>query len=235
MVSVFALIHSPLLGPASWHGVQEALAVEGFTSVVPELARAEVGLEPHYVQHAESVAAVLRQIHDEIILVGHSGAGPLLPHIARLTGLRPMAYIFVDAGLPDPSRPRKGAGPFAVHIDQGLLAGRCFPEWTDEDLADLIPDKAERQTILSQVRPQGAAFWNEVVPSGDWWPDAPCGYLRFGSNPSYDDAADEAIRRGWPVKVLPGGHFHLVVDPVGVATALVLISRDLQVPLVARR
>lgn len=232
---VFALIHSPLLGPASWHGVQEALATKGVHSVVPELARTDDGRGPHFVQHSESAAAVLRQIRDEFILAGHSGAGPLLPQIARLTGRRALAYIFVDAGLPDPSRPRKGVGSFATHVDQLLLEGRRYPEWTDRDLVELIPEKARRQTILSEVRPQGAAFWNEVVPSDDSWPDAPCGYLRFGSNPSYDDAVDEALRRGWLVKVLPGGHFHLVVDPVAVATALLLISRELQVPLVARR
>ena len=215
--------------------MQEALAVEGVQSVVPELARSEDGREPHFVQHADSAAAVLRRIRDEFILVGHSGAGPLLPQIARLTARRPLAYIFVDAGLPDPIRPRKGGGSFAVQIDQLLQDRHRYPEWTDLDLAELIPDKARRQTILSELRPQGAAFWNEAVPSGDSWPDAPCGYLRFGSNPSYDDAVDEARRRGWPVKVMPGGHFHLVVDPVAVATALLLISRELQVPLVARR
>lgn len=209
--------------------------MSGFHSVVPELARTDDGHGPHFVQHSESAAAVLRQIRDEFILVGHSGAGPLLPQIARLTGRRALAYIFVDAGLPDPSRPRKGVGSFATHVDELLLEGRRYPEWTDRDLVDFIPDKAQRQTILSEVRPQGAVFWNEVVPSDDSWPDAPCGFLRFGSNPSYGDAVDEALRRGWPVKVLPGGHFHLVVDPVAVATALLVISRELQVPLVARR
>ena len=235
MVPVFALIHSPLLGPASWHGVQEALATGGFHSVVPELARSDDGHGPHFVQHSESAAAVLRQTRDEFILVGHSGAGPLLPLIARLAGRRALAYIFVDAGLPDRSHPRKGVGSFAAHVDQLLLEGRRYPEWTDRDLAELIPERARRQTILSDVRPQGAAFWNEVVPSDDSWPDAPCGYLRFGSNPLYDDAVDEAVRRGWPVQVLPGGHFHLVVDPAAVATALLLISHELEVPLVARR
>lgn len=141
----------------------------------------------------------------------------------------------MDAGIPDPSGPRKGVGSFAAHIDQLVLEGGRYPEWTDRDLVELIPDKARRQTILSEVRPQGAAFWNDVVPSDDSWPDAPCGYLRFGPKSSFDDAVDEALRRGWPVQVLSGGHLHLVVDPVGVATALLLISRELQVPLVARR
>lgn len=67
--------------------------MEGFDSVVPELARIENGRESHFVQHAESAAALLRQIRDEIILVGHSGAGPLLPQIARRTGRRAMAYV----------------------------------------------------------------------------------------------------------------------------------------------
>jgi len=33
--------------------------------------------------------------------------------------------------------------------------------------------------------------------------------------------ADEARARGWPVTHLPGEHLHQVVDPVGVAEALI--------------
>ena len=54
----------------------------------------------------------------------------------------------------------------------------------------------------------------------DGWPDAPCAYLRFGANPAYDAAAAEAQRRGWPLRSIEGDHFHMLVDPAGVADAL---------------
>lgn len=47
---------------------------------------------------------------------------------------------------------------------------------------------------------------------------APCGYLL--PSPVYEAAAAEAHSRGWAHRELDGGHFHLLVDPPAVASAL---------------
>lgn len=227
----FVLVHSPLLGPGSWRPVAAELALLGVPTIVPDLEGSHVDQEPYWRRHAESVAKAI-DFHVEsgtTILFGHSGAGPLLPAISNLMKDRPAGYIFVDAGLPDPLRPRKGDGEFAKHLDDLHKRGRRYPDWTDEDLRDPVPDPSKRRMLLDEVRPQPPGFWDEVIPVPSDWPDAACGYLRFSPNPAYDGAVEDAMRRGWPVRDLPGGHFHLIVEPRVVAKSLVALARTLGV------
>ena len=56
------------------------------------------------------------------------------------------------------------------------------------------------------------------------WPDAPGALLRFGANPAYDDAEAEARQLGWPVRRLPGAHFHPLTAPAEVADALLALA-----------
>ncbi|HEY8884572.1 MAG TPA: alpha/beta hydrolase, partial [Chloroflexota bacterium] len=196
---VFALIHSPLVGPATWKPVAKELRRRGIPTVVPDLGRPAESSTPFWRQHAHSAAECLRQVplDGRLILVGHSGAGVLLPAIADAIG-KPIAYVFVDAGLPKDAESRLGTGTFAEYIRELYAQGGRFPNWTAEDLAEIIPDPQQRRRLVAGLRPQPLAFWEEPIPVSADWPDAPCGYLRFTPNPSYDEAAAEAQRRGWP-------------------------------------
>lgn len=44
-------------------------------------------------------------------------------------------------------------------------------------------------------------------------------YLRLSEG--YESSAADAERRGWPVRRLVAGHFHMLVDPARVAEAIV--------------
>lgn len=228
-MTTVVLVHSPLLGPGSWKPVANEFATLGVTSIAPDLERGAAPEAPHWKRHAESVASAVAQdaAQDTTILVGHSGAGPLLPAIADLIEPKPVGYIFVDAGLPTPALPRKGNGGFAANLDRLYAEGRRYPEWTDADLADLVVDVVQRRRLLSEVRPQPPEFWDEVIPVPQWWPNAQCGYLRFGPNPAYDEAAAEAARRGWPSRELQGGHFHMLVEPKAVAASLKALAQEM--------
>lgn len=57
--------------------------------------------------------------------------------------------------------------------------------------AFVVPDADLRRALIADLRPQ-AEFWDETVPVFGGWPDAPCGYMRFAPNPSYDQAARDA-------------------------------------------
>ena len=104
-------------------------------------------------------------------------------------------------------------------------SGQGYPNWSDADLSDAIPDRDTRQRLLQQVRPQPLRFWKETVPVFDGWPDAPCGYLRFSLNSAYEGPATEAQRRGWSYAQLAGDHFHMLVDPIAVTDALLELSQ----------
>jgi hypothetical protein len=229
-MATVALIHSPLLGPETWGPVAEELRRDGAEAVVPDLGTGTEDGEPFWRQHARAAAVVVRGLPADRrpVLVAHSGAGVLLPAIRGLADRPVAAYVFVDAGLPHEGS-RIGGGPWADQLRALYAGGGRFPNWTDADLAGLVPDPAARRRLLADLRPQPLAFWEEPIPIPAGWPDAPCAYLRFPPNPAYDDDAAEARRLGWPYAEIPGGHFHMLVDPPAVATAIVGLLRRMNV------
>jgi len=221
----FVLVHSPLVGPFTWRPVAAALSRRGITALTPRVA-SDSGA-PYWEWHARSVAEQMRDIdaEREIVLVGHSGAGAFLPAIRQLSGHPVAAYVFVDAGLPSDGTPRLGPGPSRERMQTIYERGGRFPSWTDDDLKDAVPDGDMRRQLLADVRPQPWEFWLEPIPVFKGWPDAPCAYLRFGKNPSYDQPAEQAQRLGWQFMELQGDHFHMLVEPELVTDALLTLTR----------
>jgi thioesterase domain-containing protein len=225
--ATFALIHSPIVGPATWLPVAEELRRREFSAAVPDLDGRDDDPRPFWEQHAEAAVAGLREVSDDqpLILVGHSGAGPLLPAIGHAARRPVAAYLFVDAGLPRDGASRLDDPGFATYLRELYAAGGRYPNWTDVDLRALIPNPRQRASLLADLRPPPLRFWEEPIPAVGW-PDAPAAFLRFTPNPAYDAATLEAGCRGWPVAEIAGGHFHLLVDPPVVARALLeLVNR----------
>jgi pimeloyl-ACP methyl ester carboxylesterase len=227
MGTVLVLVHSPLTGPSVWWPLAGELRKAGQDVLVPQLEEDGEPGTPLWRRHAAAVADALGD--GPYTLVAHSGAGPLLPAAADAAGRGASGYVFVDAGLPAGGRTRlellaAELPEAAARLRPHLEAGGRFPEWTSTDLADEIPDPAWRFRVVSELRPRPLAFFTEPigVPSG--WPDAPCGYLRFSA--AYERPARRARALGWPVEVLPGSHFQLVVEPQRVAEVLLrLVGR----------
>ena len=222
---VIVLLHSPLVGPGTWSPVAAELDRMGLTTLVPDLA--DDGRPPYWSQHRAAVVGALTSVPLDrpVIRVGHSGADPLLPAVAG--GLRqPVAgYVFVDAGLPVDGRSRlemmesEGAD-FAQELRQYLAAGGRFPNWTDADLASLVPDARIRERLLAELRPRPLDFFTEPIPVAQQWPrETPPLYLQLSA--AYDKPARQAEREGWPVRRLSGdNHFLMLADPASVSRAL---------------
>src|SRR5262245_47312457 len=117
---VYVLIHSPLVGGLTWTLVAEQMRELGQSVVVPILSDSAYSKYPYWKQHAESVSQTLTNLPQDtrVILVAHSGAGPLLPAIREHIPNPVHAYVFVDAGIP-----RDGA----TRLD---LMKSEDPEWT---------------------------------------------------------------------------------------------------------
>jgi hypothetical protein len=84
---------------------------------------------------------------------------------------------------------------------------------------------AVRATLVAGIRPQPLGFWTEPIEVFAEWPDAPCAHLRL--SPAYELYVDQARSRGWPIRTIDGGHFHLLVEPIDVATAMVELAAEL--------
>lgn len=223
--SVFVLVHSPLTGAGVWSSVATELRREGRAVLAPSLGDSG-GLRPYWQDHSESVATELAELDpvQPVILVGHSGAGPLLPAMGRSGGPRVSGYVFVDAGLPAPGHCRLDGLPEELcrHLERG---GR-FPEWTDADLATILPDPARRRQLIAELQPRGMDYFGEELPIVPDWPDAPCAYLLLSRH--YEPALAEARRLCWPCKELRAGHFHMLVDPPAVANAIACLAARIE-------
>jgi hypothetical protein len=157
------------------------------------------------------------------ILVGHSGAGPLLAAAGAIVG-RVRGYIFVDAGLPMPGQawmdtvqPDLGAQVREMADAQGWLPP-WSQWWGDEALAELIPDPDARRHFAAGCPRLPLAMFEEVHPPAPLWPDAPSAYLLLSE--AYQDEAARARELGWPVAEQMSHHLALVTEPGRVAGSL---------------
>jgi hypothetical protein len=212
------LLHSPLTGPLVWDPAAEELARRGIHASVPEVADHPSATGPFWQQHARSVARSLRGVDaaEELVLVGHSGAGQLLPAIRASLGRGVAVYLFVDAGIPENGVSRldqiRAEDPAMADDLRSLLEqGGRFPEWTNEDLRDIVPADGLRRGLVEGLRPRPLGFFTEPIEVFDGWPDAPCGYIRLSA--PYDPALMIARKLGWPTRELDAGHFHMLVEP----------------------
>jgi hypothetical protein len=232
---VFVLVHSPLVGAATWTQVAERLRALGVGAVMPVLRDNGEEAGPFWQQHALSAALLLAALPRgrPLILAGHSGAGPLLPAIRRAAERDVAAYVFVDAGIPEDGRSRldllrsempEVADRFQAHLEGG---GR-YPAWQDQDLVETLPDPEQRARVLAEVQPRAIGFWTEPIPVDEGWPDAPCAYLQLSD--AYSVPAKRARHEGWVYDRIDGGHFQMLVDPETVSEALVNLSRRAGIP-----
>lgn len=232
MPPLFVLIHSPLVGPLTWALVVEQLRDRGADAVAPSLLGTDRRDGPHWQRHVAAITLALRDVpaHRRVVLVAHSGAGPLMPAIGQGIGQDVAGYVFVDAGLPGndgQSRLDLFDPADADRFRQAAVGGMLPSVWRDEALlrAIGIEDACLRRRFAAEVPDVPLAVYEEPLPVPSDWPAAPCGYLQF-SAPYKADGRD-AERGGWAFRVLRGGHFHMLVDPPAVAATLLDLIAEL--------
>ncbi|NEA45665.1 alpha/beta hydrolase [Streptomyces sp. SID10815] len=229
--TTLVLLHSPLVNMSSWGRTAECVEALGPRCVAVEV---DDDLRPPYgLGYARCAADRIAGSvgTGPVVLVGHSGAGPVLPAVtAALHGrVTVVGELYCDANLP-----RAGASRVDLMRHQGadfenfraeLANGRRYPDWSDEELTELLPDPLDRKTVLAGVRQRGEDFYLEPLPIPDSVPEIGRGFLRLCAG--YEFPAAEAERRGWPIIRLDQGHFHPLVDPEETARALVAVAARL--------
>lgn len=221
MVVRLVLVHSPLVGCATWDPVAADLARRGYEVAVPDLTGTVTAGPPYCLRQAETIARSASG--QPAFLIGHSGAGPLLASAGAIIG-QVWGYIFVDAGLPMPGQTWMETVPpdLAVQVRQMADSRGWLPTWPqwwgDEALAELIPDSDARQRFASGCPRLPLAMFEEVHPSVPQWPDAPAAYLLLSE--AYQDQADKARELGWPVAEQMSHHLAVLTKPGPIAELL---------------
>jgi len=230
---IYVLVHSPLVGGLTWKLVAHELQGRGLNVIVPLLTDQAESTDPFWKQHVASVSQALIQIPSSqaVILVAHSGGGPLLPVIGQALTNPVTAYVFVDAGIPRDGASRldlmKLEDPeWAEQFHQELLQGKKYPSWGEDDLREIVPDDELRRKLVTEINPRTLSFFTEPIPVFEGWPDAPCAYIKFSA--PYDRVAEQAQQGDWLVRQMKAGHFHMLVNPPAVTDMIIATVEELR-------
>ncbi|MGH3759560.1 hypothetical protein [Actinophytocola sp.] len=163
-----------------------------------------------------------------VVLVGHSGAGPLLPAFADALEDTVTGLVFVDAGLPTPGRTWRDTVPAELYtqLKSASREGRLprWQRWFDPDpLVELVADEELRAQIADEAPEVPVAFLKEPRPDVEW--SGPAGYVALSEPYAEDVAGAEAL--GWPVRRLDSHHLAPATDPDPVAVAVLEVLGEL--------
>jgi hypothetical protein len=230
--SAFVLVHSPLIGPTSWSPVAQELERRGRIAVVPSLLGVAEAAEPQWRHVPEAVRVATSHLQQRAILVGHSGAGVLLPVIADALDVEVAALVFVDSLLPpDAGRLLLGPPAFMEQL-RALATDGVLAPWSDwfgaDAMRELVPDERLRADLEAEMPRLPLSYFEATVPLPDAWPDRrPCGYLLLSAG-QYGHSAAGARAHGWPVIELHGvGHLAIATSPIPVTAALLELEQSI--------
>jgi len=219
------LVHSPLVGPASWGGVPAALAARGYSSKVVALPSWDAIARPYYPALAATVADA---VEPGDVLVVHSGAGGLAASIAALAEDRLAGAVFVDAILPHPGRSwfdtasTQLGEALRAAADEGMLPSwdQWFPPGA---IAALTPEGPVREAFLDELAPAPLAYFDEPAPAPDMPPAVGWSYLRLSK--AYEAEAAQARAVGQPTLRLELSHLAMMTHADEVVSSLAQLVR----------
>jgi hypothetical protein len=225
MVTV-VLMHSPFLGPSSMRPLADELASDGVGVLLVDL-QMTVNEAPVHQRLIGAFADALEDsgVSGPLVLVGHSGAGPLLPCFADALELDVAGLVFLDSDLPTPGRAwRETVDPDLVRKVKASVRDGKLPRWDrwfSEDPLRLVPAEL-REEMRDEAPEVPWEFLKEQRPVVEW--AGACGYVLLSG--VYEDQADKAEALGWPVERVESHHLAAATSPSTVAAALMaVISR----------
>jgi pimeloyl-ACP methyl ester carboxylesterase len=225
----FLLVHSPVVGPSTWRWVAAELEDRGHCVVVPGVSQAVTSRG--WEAFVDSVASQAGE-EERSVLVGHSGAGPLLPQIVARARQQLAPLVFIDAGIPPEAGDAKLMPNEILEELRAIAHDGTLPRWSEwfgsRVMEELVPDVGQRLVVTADLPRIPLSYFETRVPVRAAWSSAGCGYIRL-SEPYAADAAEAALR-GWPVIELPGSHLDIVTRPAAIAEAILAIVAQLAGP-----
>jgi hypothetical protein len=219
--AALVFVHSPLVGPLTWRAVADRFNAEGWQAAVPDVSVAMAGGGPYRPAIEARARQAAAELDSPVVLIGHSGAGPLLPGIAAASPVPVRGLLYVDAGLPYPGRSWFQTAPrdLVDHL-AAMAADGWLPPWHEwfppESLAGLLPDARLRDRFTAELRPLPLSYFQEAMPSVTW--SGPAGYLLLSE--AYRDDATRAGEQHLLVVELPSDHLAMITTPDAVTAAL---------------
>jgi pimeloyl-ACP methyl ester carboxylesterase len=171
--------------------------------------------------HLVDTAVERTSDRSDLVVVGHSGAGAVLPAIVHRLKDRVRAVVFVDAIVPPDAGEHSTSEQFVEFLDDKTVDGRLPPWldwWPDEVVNELVKSPAHLEELRADMPRLHRSFYDDPVPMPSGWSGGPCAYLQLSS--AYDGEYRTAGELGWPRMIIEGSHLTIVTDPAAILTAV---------------
>lgn len=214
-------VHSPLVGPSSWASLAPLVRQRGAVTAVPDLTGVAGAPSPAWRWFVAEAVAAAADLPGTVVVVGHSGAGVMLPAIAAALGDRHASTVFVDAVVP-PESGSHHTPPQLLELLDGVTTDDVLAPWLDwwpaSTIAELLPSADLEASVRSDLPQLPRAFYDDDVHVPDGWTSRRNAYVQ--TSPAYDDDHRRAAALGWPTAVVDGTHLSILTDPGTVLGAL---------------
>jgi pimeloyl-ACP methyl ester carboxylesterase len=220
-MSTFGLVHGGGFGAWCWERVIPELEARGHGAATVDLA-----LEDQTAGAARCAAVVSRTFAavDDLVLVGHSLAGLIIPLVAAQRPVQRL--VFLHALLPRPDQSVVDQLKTEPDMFNPEMFASVAPFWEDEAVAmrfllhDCPPEIA--RDAFRRLRPEPGVLASEVTPL-QAWPDTPRAYIVCTDDRTATPTwARRAARERLAVKPLeiPSGHCPFLSRPKQLAAVL---------------
>lgn len=175
-MSTFGLVHGGSFGEWCWESVLPMLEARGHDVATVDLSPKD--LADGAARCADIVCEAFDELSDDLVLVGHSIAGLIIPLVASRRPVQRL--VFIHALLP-----RSGQSVVdQMETEPDMFNPEMFtattPFWEDETVAvhfllhDCQPEVAHES--FHRLRPEPGVVGGEVTPLKSW-PDVPSTYI----------------------------------------------------------
>jgi hypothetical protein len=225
------LVTGPMVGTSSWARTAERLRAAGNRVDVPDVLDSLGRVPAWHVWGSHLIDLIDASL--EPILIGRSAASILVADVA--TKMPVSGLVILDGHIPPAQGPTSPFGSnrraFLNNLadEEGVL-----PRWSQwwkepQSAATMGIDRLARDTkafaAFEAERPRMSLGWFDDVIDLAAWDHVPAGYIQTCAY--YDRAAEDALRRGWPVKRLNGTHLHPTLEPDETAAAIAAVCEAL--------
>ncbi|WP_378730611.1 alpha/beta fold hydrolase [Nocardia brasiliensis] len=161
------------------------------------------------------------ELDNDLVLVGHSGAGPQLPGIATVLGDRVRAMLYVDATLPHPGEPEVARMPQALVAQlRAMVTDGVLPPWHEwfppQVLAEMLPDDQLRRCFVAEIPCVAFDYFTEPLSLDVW--SGPAAYVVLSE--AYQEQAARARDLGFAVLEHADHHLAMLTAPDAVVSTL---------------
>lgn len=165
-----ALLHSPLVGASSLAPLAAVLRERGHRVELPSLEGVFDDDDTGRADVVDRFVARLADVAAPVVLVAHSGAGPLLAEVSgQVSGVAAEIYVDADTGVPGLAWVDRAPQELVERM-QGLVEGGRLPPWDTWFPGETLPDMGSL--------PRVPWSWFTEAPPYDLW-NGPWGYVRL--------------------------------------------------------